>query len=253
MLDQALSGEPAAGDRCRVCGASLQGSLRCPSCRAVHGEGFRCPHCRAVADVEPDRGGVLRCRACGGPRLLVDEGRGRLSSGAVDALRRARQSRSQARLWKGGAFALGALGLCLLAVTAVTLLLFDPGVLVGALGVSLGCLPLLAALGAWRRSGRHQRDGQHELYQAELDAVRELTEAAASELTARELARSLSVDEARAELLLAELSLNDVVERRVTTAGELAYSAQPRVRVDEADEAEAEPTDTEKGPPVVRR
>jgi hypothetical protein len=114
-------------------------------------------------------------------------------------------------------------------------------VLFGALGFAVSSLPLLAALGALRQSGRYKRAREHDLREAELAAVRELAEASPGELTARDLAASLGIPETKAELLLAELSLDDVVQRRVTDAGELAYSARPRVRVGEA--IEESPTD----------
>jgi hypothetical protein len=245
MLDKALSGEPAPGGLCRICGAPLQGSLRCPRCNAVHGEGFRCPHCRAVADVERRPDGTLRCKACGGPRLLLDDGRGRLSPGATAALLRARKGTVSAGLWKAVALVSGGIGLMALAATVAVLAIFEPGVLFGALGLALSSLPALAALGALLRSRELRRARERALREAELTAARELAEAAPGELVARDLARTLGVEETRAELLLAELSLDDVVDRRVTDSGELAYSARPRIRVDEATDAELEPESPE--------
>jgi hypothetical protein len=143
-------------------------------------------------------------------------------------------------LWKALALLLGGFGLMALATAVTVLLVFDPGVMFGALGLALSSLPLLAALGALRQSRGFKRAREQDLREAELTTVRALAESAQGELTARDLAQSLGVDENRAELLLAELSLDDVVQRRVTDAGELAYSARPRVRVGDADETEQE-------------
>ncbi len=244
MLEKALSGEPAPGGLCRICGAPLEGALRCPRCRAVHGEGFRCPHCRAIADVERRPDGSLRCKACGGPRLLLDDGRGRLSDATAIALARARKGSARAGLWKALAFILGGLGLMAMAAALAVVLVFDPGVSFGTLGFAVSSFPLLAALGALRQSRRFERARARDLREAELGAVRELAEASAGELTARQLAHALGMEETKAELLLAELSLEDVVQRRVTDAGELAYSARPRVRVGAAIE-ESEPDEAQ--------
>ena len=223
-----------------MCGTALQGSLRCPQCKAVHGEGFRCPHCRAIADVARLSQGRLYCKACGGPRLLIDDGRGRLSGREAAALLRARKGIIRAGLWKALGLVLGGFGLMALSTAVIVVLLAHPGVLFGALGLAISSLPLVAALGALRKSGRFRRAKEQDLREAELGAARDLAEASPGELTARDLAQSLGMDETRAELLLAELSLEDVVQRRVTEAGDLAYSARPRVRVSDApDEPEA--------------
>jgi len=250
MASRALSGEPIEGGLCRVCKNPLQaGSLRCSNCGAVHGEGFRCPHCRAVADVERLDDGRQRCRACGGPRLLLDDGKTALSGREHEPLRQAQRALLRSGLWKTGGALLGAFGVFALLLTIGVVALASPGVLLGSLALALSSLPLLAAFGAYRRGVALGRARDQAWRTAELSAAQDLAQATEGELTASALSRALGIDEPRAELLLAELSLQDRVARRVTDTGELAYSARPRVRLEAGAsepgetllEAEAEP------------
>ncbi len=247
MFDRALSGQPNQDGRCRVCQAALgDGSGRCPQCGTVHGEAFRCPHCRAIADVEFTASGRQRCKACGGPRLLVQDGKLALSGDESEPLRRARTQQLPADLWKFAGWALLGAGALALLMALLFVTFASPGVLVGALALSIGALPLLASLGALGRARRHARERDRAWDDAYRTAARNIAQASGSELTASSLARALGIDEPRAELLLAELSLDDIVHRRVTETGDLAYSPPARVRVaeheqPEGDEAQAEP------------
>ena len=242
MVERVLSGEPDEGGLCRVCKTPLEAcSLRCSNCGAVHGEGFRCPHCRVVADVEQLPDGRQRCKACGGPRLLLEGGRVALSGNEREPLRQARQALLRSGLWKALGVGLGAFGAFALLAAIVTVAFTSPGVMLGTLALALTSLPLLLSFGAYRRGVALGKERDQAWRAAELSAVKDLAEASPGELTASALSKALGVDEARAELLLAELSLDDHVARRITDAGELAYSAKPRVRVDGT---EGEPLET---------
>ncbi|HEV8247461.1 MAG TPA: hypothetical protein VGP93_16910 [Polyangiaceae bacterium] len=177
--------------------------------------------------------GRTRCKACGGPRLLVEDGKLALSGKEREPLIRAQKSQLQAGVWKllgGGLFAAFALASV---AAALLIVLAHPGILLAASALTMVCLPLIAALVAQRRSRFFGEQREQALREAELSAARDLTEATGAELTASLLASALGLREERAELLLAELSLDDVVHRRVTEGGELAYSARARFRVGE--------------------
>jgi hypothetical protein len=234
MALRVLSGEPDEGGLCRVCGTPLQaGSLRCAKCSAVHGEGFRCPHCRAVADVEKLPDGRLRCKACGGPRLLLDDGRVALSGAEREPLQLARRAIMKSGLWKALGVGLGVFGALALLVAAGIVALTSPGVILGTLAIAFAALPLLFGFGAYRRGVAAARDREDAWRAAELRVAKDLAQSSEQELTAAALAQTLGMDETRAELLLAELSLDDHVARRVSDTGELVYSARPRVRLTE--------------------
>ncbi len=241
MFDRALSGQPNQDGRCRVCQAPLRDANgRCERCGAVHGEAFRCPHCRAITDIEFTGNGRQRCKACGGPRLVIQDGKVALSGDEREALRRARSHLMPAQLWRFGGWALLGAGALSLVIALLFAIFASPGVLVGTLGLALGALPLLAGLGALRRASGGARELERAWHDAELSAAKDLAHAAGAELTAASLARALGIDEMRAELVLAELSLEDVIQRRVTDTGDLAYSSPPRVRVEQAGDLEAE-------------
>jgi hypothetical protein len=234
MVERALSGEPDEGGLCRICQKPLvDGALRCSHCGAVHGEGFRCPHCRAAADVEALANGRLRCKACGGPRILLDGGKATLSGNERPALQQARRAITRSGLWKALGAGLGAFGALSLLIAITVVAFTSPGVILGTLGLALSSLPLLFAFGAYRRGVSYGKERDEAWRAAELSAVKDLAQQSSGELTAAALGKALGIEEVRAELLLAELSLEDHVARRVTDSGELAYSARPRVRLTE--------------------
>jgi hypothetical protein len=220
------------------------GAVRCDRCGAVHGEGFRCPHCRAVADVERGSDGRLRCKACGGARLLLDDGKLVLSGREREALRLARSSARRATAWKLGGAALLAAGALALVIAVLFVLFAQPGIMVGTLSLAASILPLLIAFGAFGRGRKEGRASDQSYREAELSAAKDIADKTSGELTAPELARALDMDEQKAELVLAELSLSDVVQRRVTENGDLAYSTRPRVRVGDSGPERATETET---------
>jgi hypothetical protein len=183
--------------------------------------------------------GRQRCRACGGPRLLVDDGKIALSGAEREPLRQARRALLSSGLWKTLGVGVGVFGAFALLAAIGVVVATSPGVMLGTLALVLTSLPLLVAFGAYRRGVKLARERDQAWRAAELSAAKDLAQATQDELTAAALARALGVDELRAELLLAELSLEDQVARRVTDSGELAYSARPRVRVDGENELQA--------------
>ena len=235
MTNALLSAEPGPGTTCRVCGAPLSpDSNVCARCGAAWGEGNRCPHCRTVSDVEPHPRLRFRCRVCGGPRVPLDDPGVRRSGREIRLLEQARRAFLRSSLFRaGGAVLLGSFGLSLL-VTLFVLSVAAPG-LIGSLGALFACaVPLALGVYALRKAASTQHESELALDQAWLLVASDLLRERGSELKADELARALRIDEVRAELLLAELSVNDFVHARV----ESEPDASDRVRI--AFEAEPE-------------
>ena len=240
MAASPYSLEPAAGRKCRVCGSGLpERMLRCAACGTVHGENFRCPHCKAGADLVAAGSDRFRCAACGGPRIFLDSPDLTASGREVPALERAERARVKGALLRLLGFSLlAAGGLALFAVVA-TLALVAPGLGPSALIALAGALPLVSGVVLTRMAAGIRRDGERAIAEAELSVAEDVVRGLGREVEGAELSAILHVGEQRAEELLAELSVNDLLERRVTEAGSLGYTA-PRVRVALPEERDAD-------------
>ncbi|MES1177198.1 MAG: hypothetical protein ABUL62_22945 [Myxococcales bacterium] len=227
--DAALAAQPEA---CSACGAALDALGRCGKCGAVFGEAYRCPLCLALSDVETNTTLYYRCRACGGPRIPPTERP--ISEAEAALLRSARAEQLRAGAFKAGAGFAAASGALSLLLTSVVLLVTSPGAFAKFAALLASVVPFALSFFAWRRAQRHAEALNAALQQAWLLAASRVVAArgGAATMSSAELASALRIDEHRAELLLAELSVRDFVEQpaelparmRVT---ELAESAEP--------------------------
>lgn len=222
----ALAARP---DACSVCSGPLDPLGRCASCGAVFGEAYRCPLCQAVSDVETSETPYTRCRSCGGPRIPPNASP--ISEAELALLRAARSEQLRTGAFRTGAgFALASGGLSLL-VTLLVLLVTSPAAIAKLAALLASFVPFALAFFALRSARSHARKFDTALQQAWLLAASRLVAAHGGQASAKALAQQLRVDEPRAELLLAELSVQDFIAQ----APELAA----RVRVTElADPAE---------------
>jgi hypothetical protein len=186
----------------------------------------------------------FRCRVCGGPRVPVDDPAALRSGREIRLLEQVRRDDVRASLFRaGGAVLFASFGLSLL-VTLFVLAVASPG-LFGTLGALAACsVPLFLATYAWRRGKKARAAASEALDKAWLLVASDVVRAKGKELEAAELAKTMRIDEARAEHLLAELSVNDFVHARVASD-----AAADRVRIAFGEEAEApalaEPVQTE--------
>ncbi|MET0794421.1 MAG: hypothetical protein ABW061_23065 [Polyangiaceae bacterium] len=234
--DASLAARAARPEACSACGAALDSIGRCQQCGAVFGEAYRCPLCQALSDVEPNTTLYYRCRACGGPRIPPTDSP--ISEAEAALLRSARAEQLRAGAFKAGAGFAVASGALSLLLTSVVLLVTSPGAVAKFAALLASVVPFALSLFAWRRAQGHAAALRSALQQAWLLAASRVVAAHAHaqtsthQMSAAELARSLRIDEPRAELLLAELSVRDFVEQpaelparlRVT---ELADPAEP--------------------------
>lgn len=221
--DAALAARPEA---CSVCGASLDALGRCTQCGAVFGEAYRCPLCHALSDVETSAALYYRCRACGGPRIPPSAQP--ISEAEASLLRTARAEQLRAAAFKAGsgfAVASGALSLLL---TSVVLLVTSPGAIAKFAALLASLVPFALSFFAWRRAQRHAAALSAALQQAWLLAASLVVAGSGGtdQVSATQLARALGVDERRAELLLAELSVRDFVEQPTQVPGRMRVTEQ---------------------------
>ena len=219
-LPAALEARP---DVCSVCSGPLDPLGRCAKCGVVFGEAYRCPLCQAISDVEASDTPYTRCRSCGGPRIPPNESP--ISEAEVALLRSARSEQLRAGAFRAGSgFALAS-GAVSLLVTLVVFLVTSPAALAKVAALIASVVPFALSFVALRRARSHAKKFEAALQQAWFLAASRLVQAHDGKLGAKDLAQLLRVDEARAELLLAEVSVQDLLR----SPAELA----PRVRVTE--------------------
>jgi len=179
--------------------------------------------CQAISDVEASDAQYPRCRSCGGPRIPPSESP--ISEAEVSLLRSARSEQLRAGAFRAGAgFALASSAVSLL-VTLVVFLVTTPALFAKAAAVLASVIPLVLSFLASRRARSHARKFESALQQAWFLAASRLVRAHDRALSSKELAQLLRVDEARAELLLAEVNVQDLLQQPSEVA--------PRVRVTE--------------------
>lgn len=236
MKNPVVTGAPLPGGECRVCGSQLSDSLTCENCGAAYGEANRCPHCRSVADTEEDATLRHRCRVCGGPRVPVDDHDIVRSGRETPQLQRARRAQLRGAGWMVGAGVVGGFGLLSLAVVLLVLGVASPGVVATVAAIGAVAIPFVVSALAWQRARAARSEREHALDEAWSLVAADVLRHRGEELTAAELGKLMHVSEEVAELLLANLSVRDVIRTRVTEEGELAYSAPPeRLRIQDAD------------------
>ena len=235
--DAALAAPPSA---CSACGAALDSLGRCAQCGAVFGEAYRCPLCHALSDVESNPALYYRCRACGGPRIPPTGVP--ISEAEANLLRSARAEQMRAAAFKAGSGFAAASGALSLLLTSVVLLVTSPGAFAQFAAVLASLVPFVLAFFAWRRARQHQTALSAALQQAWLWAASRVVAAHAQAhtdagaMSSAALAEALRIDEPRAELLLAELSVRDFVEQPAELPARMRVTelADPAQLADEA-------------------
>ncbi|MEI9939352.1 MAG: hypothetical protein WDO69_19190 [Pseudomonadota bacterium] len=204
----ALAARP---DVCSACSGPLDLLGHCAKCGAAFGEAYRCPLCRALSDVESSDTLYYRCRSCGGPRIPPSESP--ISEAEVALLRSARSEQLRVGAFRAGSgFALASGGISLL-VTLIVFMVTSPAPFAKVAALLVSVVPFALSFFALRSSRGHARKFDTALQQAWLLAASRLVAANGGQLSAKALAQLLRVDETRAELLLAEVSVQDFMAR----------------------------------------
>lgn len=205
-LPVALEARP---NECSVCSGPLDPLGRCVKCGAVFGEAYRCPLCLAISDVEASEGPYTRCRSCGGPRIPPSESP--VSGAEIALLRSARSEQLRAGAFRAGAgFALAS-GAVSLLVNLVVFLVTSPAAFAKVAALVASVIPFALSFLAQRKARGHAQKFDAQLQQAWFLAASRLSQARGGRLSSKELAQLLRVDEARAELLLAEVNVQDLL------------------------------------------
>jgi hypothetical protein len=207
----------------------------------VFGEAYRCPHCHTVCDIEPHHALLFRCQVCGAPRIPVTDSAPR-SGREVGPLALARKEQLRMGALRAAAiFLLAAGGLC---TTVVTLILafVTAGLFVKGVALLAAAAPFAIGVLTLRNAARHRDELAHALDRAWLSVLADDNQRAQGPLDAATVARRFGVTEARAELWLAELSVQELMGEVVPAAPAVGG----RLRVPDAGSGDAsEATDAE--------
>jgi hypothetical protein len=199
------------------------------------GTGSACPHCHTVTGTEPHRALIYRCLVCGAPR--IPEGSAPRSGREVEPLALARKEQLRSGALRAVAIFLLASGVVGSVVAVLILALVSASLLVKALALLVASVPFWLGVAALRNATLHQKELGRSLDSAWLSVLAD--ERARGALDAATVARRFGVTEARAELWLAELSVQELI-------GEAASGAEARLRVpDEAPSTPDEAADAE--------
>ena len=206
-----MAGPNAGSSRCRACGADLpDGAATCPRCGTSQTMAT-CPHCGGTSGVSRDDEMRFKCDLCGGPRIPILAPSVRTSGKEVTALKKAEDARKGRAAARATAIA-GGVGLTFTALTfAVFWLIFGLGIVSGVLFLALA--GPLAALLAWgsQKAGQRGKEIQPALDAAWLAAATDVAAKSRGQLTAPDLAVAMSIDEAKAEELLAMVDVHRAV------------------------------------------
>ena len=222
--------EPARKGACSVCGGELDALGRCAKCGAVFGEAYRCPLCQAITDVEPSPVIHLRCRSCGGPRIAPTESP--LSAEEITQLRAARAEQLRATAFRTGSWFALASGVFSVFVTSVVLAATAPAPLAKVAALVAALVPFALSLVSFRAAAAHARRLNVAIERAWQLAAARVVQHEGQKADAVELSRLLRTNEAHAEFLLAEVSVQDFVHARVEQAplADLTELASPELR-----------------------
>jgi hypothetical protein len=233
---------------CPACGKQAVENGVCSNCGYAQGEGNRCPHCGATARAEPKVEGTITrwvCAMCGGPRIPGGFG----GDEAKNALREAKTLFSGATRAKARSIAWWILAVL---ATLVVALVSAKEALLATIALSLmAIVPAVLGLRARGQASKRIENGNGALDRAWLAAAEEIAAKHKAGITAKELGKALSIDEARADQLLTQLAVHDRTRIDVRDDAEVVYSVRPdvmaRVSVDEelTDEGEHDETNAE--------
>jgi hypothetical protein len=191
-----------------------------------------CPHCGGVAKAVPHDEYRYVCNLCGAPRIEAAVEGIELSGDEHDNLNNARDAIRQRNWWRFGGVLGGLAGSFGLLVTLIFQLLFSPeSALWSATGVVMSLPFILLAFVALARSKSKTEEIDREIDEAWRTAARDVVMQSES-ITAQQLTEILPMNQADAEQVAAELSVDDLLHSRITDDGKLRLEPVASVRID---------------------
>lgn len=228
--------EPSA--KCSACQAPLaKDAMFCKRCGAPQKGAPTCPHCGAIADISPHDEVILKCNACGAPRVVLNKPGIELSGGEKEPLEQAKSARLARLAWWIGGTAAALVAVGLLGTTALVSLLLGMSLFAAGMGLAMTVPFALLAMLAFRRAKERTKDVAHAVDTAWMSAAKDITSQSKEPITANELSEILPLSERRTEQLLARLAVDDMLHSDITPDGRLSFA--PALRIEEPDDSAA--------------
>lgn len=219
---------------CPACGKQAVENGVCSNCGYAQGAGNQCPHCGATARAEPKVEGTITrwvCAMCGGPRVPGGFG----GDESENALREAKTLISGATRAKARSIAWTILAVL---ATFVVLAASAKEAIAATIALSLmAIVPAFLAVRARGQGNKRKENADAAIDRAWLAAAEEIAAKHANGVTAKELGKTLHIDEARADKLLTQLAVHDKTRIDVGEDAEVRYSVSSDVRARIADES----------------
>lgn len=216
--------------KCTACQAPLaDGALFCKRCGAPQPGAPTCPHCGGVAGTSPDSEVVLKCQACGAPRVVIESPDIELSGDEQQHLDEARKARTGRLGWWIGAVtgALAAAGT--LSVTALVSLLLGMSFIAAGVGLALTIPFVLLALTGFRKARERTRQVNQAVDAAWMSAAKDVAQQSKEPVTAEQLSKLLPLSAERSERLLAQLAVDDMLSSDISPEGRLSFAPAMRI------------------------
>ncbi|MBW2527405.1 MAG: hypothetical protein JRI23_24700 [Deltaproteobacteria bacterium] len=226
---------------CNACSEPLpDGAKFCRRCGSPQEGAPKCPHCGGIAGTSEDSEVVLKCKACGAPRVVIDGPGIELSGAEQEHLEAAKKARTGRLGWWIGSViaALAAAGT--LSATALVALLLGVSFIAAGVGIALTLPFLLLALAGFRKAGARTQDVNRAVDAAWVSAAKDVVEQSKEPVTAEQLSKMLPMSQERSEQLLARLAVDDMLSSDITAEGRLSLAPALRIESPSEDAAETE-------------
>lgn len=221
--------EPTAG-KCTACQAPLApGEVFCKRCGAPQPGAPTCPRCGAIAGTSPDGELVLKCQACGAPRVVVEAPGVELSGNEQPHLEKASKARTGRVGWWIAAVAAVIAGVGTLGVTALVSLLLGMSFIAAGIGLALTIPFVLLAVVGFRKAGQRTEQVRQAVDAAWMSAAKDIAQQSKEPVTAEQLAEMLPLSVGRSERLLAQLAVDDMLSSDITPEGRLSFAPAMRI------------------------
>jgi hypothetical protein len=217
-------------DNCSACQAPLStGAQFCKRCGAPQPGAPTCPHCGGVAGTAPDSEVVIKCQACGAPRVVVDAPDIELSGAEQEHLAAARKARTGRLGWWIGAVAAAVAAGGALSATVLVSLLLGMSFIAAGIGLALTIPFALLAITGFHKARQRTQTVNRAVDSAWMSAARDIAQQSREPVTAEQLSKMLPLSTERSEQLLARLAVDDMLSSDITPEGRLSFAPALRI------------------------
>jgi UPF0716 family protein affecting phage T7 exclusion len=153
--------------------------------------------------------------------VVADDPKLERSHAENSSLELARKAHARKTAWQMGSTVVAGFGGIALLVALAALAVVNPGFFLTTLALLMVAAPLVFSVFGFRKAKHAVQQRDEALDRAWMTVAHELIDAHDGKLSPRKLAKLMRIDESQAELLLAQVSVDDFVRARIEDAPEL--------------------------------